>query len=149
MKIAIGSDHAAYDLKYELKQYIESLGHTVTDVGCDGYDRCNYADYGYKAAVLVRDKAVDRGILVCGTGIGIGLAANKVKGIRCATCSETVSTGLTRLHNDANMLSLGARIVGVEVAKEMVRVFLTTEFEGGRHAERIATIADIEGGKVL
>ena len=144
MKIVIANDHAATDLKKELAAYIESLGHEVVNIGTDGYDSCNYPEYGEKAANMVAAGVVDLGVLVCGTGVGISLAANKVRGIRCGVCSDTATARLIRQHNNANMISMGARIVGSELAKDIVKAFLETDFEGGRHALRVDMITEIE-----
>ncbi|MCF0131857.1 MAG: ribose 5-phosphate isomerase B [Pseudobutyrivibrio sp.] len=144
MKIVIANDHAAVDLKMEIKEYIESLGHEVINIGTDSDESCNYPEYGEKAANMVSAGVVDLGVLICGTGVGISLAANKVKGIRCGVCSDTATARLIRAHNDANMISFGARIVGAELAKDIVKAFLDTEFMGGRHATRVAMISDIE-----
>ena len=131
MKIGIGNDHAAVDMKFEIVKYLEESGYEVVNFGTDTNDSCDYPVYGEKVARAVANGEVDRGILICGTGVGISLAANKVKGIRAAVCSESVTARFSRLHNDANILALGARIVGVETAKDMVNVWLNTEFEGG------------------
>ncbi len=145
MKIVLASDHAGPPLKAEISKLIVEMGHEVTDIGTHTSDSCNYADFGYNAAVAVANGSYDLGIVICGTGIGISLAANKVKGIRCAVCGEVTSARLTREHNDANMLALGARIIGVEQALDIVKTFLTTEFSGGeRHRARIDRIAEIE-----
>ena len=144
MKVVISNDHAATEMKFEIKKYLEDKGYEVVDVGTNNSESCDYPEYGEKAARLVADHQVDFGILICGTGVGISLAANKVKGIRCGVCSETTTAALIRRHNDANMISFGARIVGVEVAKDIVDTFLTTEFEGGRHQRRVDMIMDIE-----
>lgn len=144
MKIVIGNDHAATEMKKEIAAYIESLGHEVINVGTDTNESCDYPEFGQKAAILVADHQVDLGVLICGTGVGISLAANKVKGIRCGVCSETTTAALIRKHNNANMIAFGARIVGIEVAKEIVKTFLETEFEGGRHERRVNMISAIE-----
>jgi len=144
MKIVIANDHAAVDLKFEVKEYIESLGHEVINIGTDTNDSCNYPEYGVKAARMVAAGSADLGVLICGTGVGISLAANKVKGIRCGVCSETTTARLIRQHNNANMIAFGARIVGSELAKDIVKTFLESEFEGGRHQTRIDMITAIE-----
>ena len=135
MKIGIGNDHAAVDMKFEIVKYLEESGYEVVNFGTDTNDSCDYPVYGEKVARAVANGEVDRGILICGTGVGISLAANKVKGIRAAVCSESVTARFSRLHNDANILAFGARIVGVETAKDMVNVWLNTEFEGGSDHE--------------
>lgn len=144
MKIGIGNDHAAVDMKFEIVKYLEESGYEVINFGTDTNDSCDYPVYGEKVARAVANGEVDRGILICGTGVGISLAANKVKGIRAAVCSESVTARFSRLHNDANILAFGARIVGVETAKDMVNVWLNTEFEGGRHQRRVDLITKIE-----
>ncbi len=145
MKIVIANDHAAVDLKYEVKSYIESLGHEVVNIGTDSNESCHYPEFGEKAAKMVAAGVADLGVLICGTGVGISLAANKVKGIRCGVCSETTTARLIRQHNNANMIAFGARIVGAELAKDIVKSFLEAEFEGGgRHQIRIDMISEIE-----
>lgn len=144
MKIGIGNDHAAVDMKFEIVKYLEESGYEVVNFGTDTNDSCDYPVYGEKVARAVANGEVDKGILICGTGVGISLAANKVKGIRAAVCSESVTARFSRLHNDANILAFGARIVGVETAKDMVNVWLNTEFEGGRHQRRVDLIMKIE-----
>lgn len=144
MKIVISNDHAAVELKRDIKAYIENLGHEVVDVGTNTNESCDYPYYGEIAARKVADKECDLGVLICGTGVGISLAANKVKGIRCGVCSDTATARLIRQHNDANMISFGARIVGSELAKDIVKAFLTTDFEGGRHQRRVDMIMEIE-----
>lgn len=144
MKIAIASDHGGYDYKQELIPYIESLGHQVLDLGCHGPASVDYPDYGILCAQAVARGEADRGVVICGTGIGISISANKVPGIRCALCTDPVMARLTREHNDANMLAMGGRIIGIELAKGIVQVFLSTEFSGGRHKTRIDKIAQYE-----
>ncbi|MCR5580852.1 MAG: ribose 5-phosphate isomerase B [Pseudobutyrivibrio sp.] len=145
MKIVIANDHAAVDLKNEVKAYIEELGHEVINIGTDSTDSCHYPEYGEKAANMVAAGTVDYGVLICGTGVGISLAANKVKGIRCGVCSEATTARLIRQHNNANMIAFGARIVSTELAKDIVKAFLEAEFEGGgRHQLRIDMISEIE-----
>jgi ribose 5-phosphate isomerase B len=145
MKVAIGSDHAGFRLKEELKTYITSLNVEVKDFGCHSEDSVDYPDIAREVALSVARGEVDRGILICGTGIGMSIAANKVKGIRAAVGNELLSVRLAREHNNANVLTLGARIIGTEVAKEAVRVFLETQFLGGRHQRRIEKIGEMEG----
>lgn len=137
MKISIGSDHAGFDLKEELRKYLEDEGYEVLDEGTYSKDSVDYPDYGKKVGQRVAGGQADRGLVVCGSGIGISIAANKVDGIRCALVSEPLSAQLSRLHNNANVLALGGRLTGVEMAKECLKVFLETEFEGGRHQRRI------------
>ncbi len=136
-RVALASDHAGFALKSELKAEIEALGHEVLDLGTDGPDSVDYPDFGHALAAALSDGRADRGVLVCGTGIGISIAANRHAGVRCGVCHDVTTARLTRLHNDANVLALGARIVGGEVAADCVRAFLETEFEGGRHARRV------------
>jgi len=146
MKIGIGNDHAATELKFKVVDYIkEKYGYEVINYGTDTLDSCDYPIYGEKVAKAVVNGEIDKGILICGTGIGIGIAANKVKGIRCATCSEVESARYTREHNDANIISFGSRIVTFETAKDIVDTFLNTEFSHGeRHQKRIDMIKQIE-----
>ena len=147
MKIAIASDHGGYDYKQELIPYIESLGHQVLDLGCHGPASADYPDYGIPCAQAVARGEADRGVVICGTGIGISISANKVPGIRCALCTDPVMARLTREHNDANMLAMGGRIIGIELAKGIVQAFLSTEFSGGRHKTRIDKIAQYEANR--
>ncbi len=144
MKIAIGNDHAAVEMKNEIKAYLESKGHEVINFGTDTSDSCDYPVYGQKVAEAVASGQVEEGVLICGTGIGISLAANKVPGIRAAVCSEPVSARLAKQHNDANIIAFGARIVGLEEAKAIVDAFFDAEFEGGRHQRRIDLITAVE-----
>ena len=137
MKISIGSDHGGYALKQELIAYLQEKGHEVEDFGCHDTSSCDYPDFGEAAARAVASGACERGVVICTTGIGISISANKVKGIRCALCSEPYSVEMTRRHNDANMLAMGAGMIAPMMAKRMVDVFLSTEFEGGRHQRRI------------
>ncbi len=144
MKIAIGNDHAALELKKVIKAYVEDMGHEVIDFGTHTADSCDYPVYGEKVARAVAGGECDLGILICGTGIGISLAANKVKGIRAAVCSESYSARLTRAHNNANIIAFGARVIGEDTAKDIVNAFINTPFEGGRHQRRIDMITEIE-----
>ena len=144
MKIAIGNDHAAVELKQEIKKHLEERGVEVVNVGTDSAERYNYPVAGYKVAKLVAAGEVDGGVLICGTGIGISLAANKVKGIRAAVCSEPYSAKMAKEHNNANIIAFGARVVGIDLAKMIVDTWLDAEFLGGRHAERVALITEIE-----
>ena len=145
MKISIGCDHGGFALKENIRAYLEEQGHTVTDVGCKSLESCDYPDFGAAAARLVASGACERGIVICTTGIGISISANKVKGIRCALCGDAFSAEMTRRHNDANMLALGAGITGPNLAQKIVEVFLSTGFEGGRHARRVDKLMQIEG----
>ena len=144
MKIALANDHSAVELKKHVMAYLESKGHEVLNFGIDVEERTDYPVRGETAARAVADGRAERGILLCGTGVGISLAANKVHGIRCACVSEPVSARLSRAHNNCNMIAFGARIVGPQMAEAIVDAFLETEAEGGRHAQRVAMIMDIE-----
>ena len=137
MKIVIANDHAAVEMKMEMKSYLEELGHEVINIGIDVSERCNYPDYGEKAARMVAAGEADCGVLICGTGVGISIAANKVKGIRAAVCSEPTTARLVKEHNNANIIAFGARIVGIETAKAIIDAYLNAEFLGRRHAERV------------
>ena len=140
MKIALGADHGGFGLKEQIKKHLEDKGHEVLDLGTNSTDSVDYPEFGRAVGEAVVEGKADRGIVVCGTGIGISIAANKVKGVRAALCNNTTMARLTREHNDANVLALGARMVGDVLALEMVDTFLATEFEGGRHATRVAKI---------
>ena len=144
MKIAIGNDHTGIEMKKEITAFVEGMGHEVINFGVDEGAKANYAEYGEKVGNAVAAGEADCGILICGTGVGISLAANKVHGIRAAVCSEPTTARLVKQHNNANILAFGARIVGIETAKDIVKAYLTAEFEGGRHAERVQCIMDIE-----
>lgn len=141
MRVGLGSDHAAHEMKLEIKAYLEAAGHTVVDYGHHSAERADYPVYGRLVAEAVVAGDVDRGLVMCGTGVGISIAANKVRGVRCVCCSEPFSARLSRQHNDTNMLALGARVVGIDLAKMIVDEWLAGEFEGGRHADRIGIIA--------
>lgn len=149
MKIAIGNDQAGVQLKRDLTEYIESLGHEVVNFGTDTTESVDYPVYAEKVARAVVSGQCDRGVLICGTGLGISIAANKIRGVRCAHCTESCSTALSRRHNDANIVAVGARIIGPELAKDIVKTFLETGFEGGRHARRVGLIAKLENGETL
>ena len=138
MKIAIGSDHGGFELKEHLKGVIEELGHEVRDCGCHSKESTDYPVYGKAVAELVVTGAVDRGVLICGTGIGMSMVANRFPGIRAALCHELYTARMSRAHNDANILCLGARVIGPGLSEEMVKVWLNTPFEGGRHQRRIS-----------
>ena len=144
MKIAIGNDHAAVELKKTIMEYVESMGHEVTNFGTDSSESCNYPEYGEKVANAVASGEFDCGILICGTGVGISLAANKVKGIRACVCSEPYTAKLSRMHNNSNVLAFGARVVGSELAKMITEAWLDAKFEGGRHERRVQMLMDIE-----
>lgn len=142
--IAIGSDHGGFELKQEIMKHLGSLGLEYKDFGTYSSDSCDYPVYGEAVARAVAGGECEKGILICGTGIGISISANKVKGIRAALCADCYSAEFTRLHNDANILALGARTTGSGLALKIVDTFLSTEFEGGRHARRVALISEIE-----
>lgn len=145
VKIKIGADHGGYRLKNELVSFIESLGHTVEDVGSNGDQSVDYPDYALPVCTAVAEGKADRGILVCGTGIGMSIAANKVKGIRCALVHDLFSAKATRDHNNTNVLAMGERVIGPGLAQEIVRVWLETPFsEGERHVGRINKVMSIE-----
>ena len=144
MKIALGSDHGGYALKRDIIQLLEKLGHTYKDFGCYSTESCDYPDFGEAAARAVASGEYDRGIVICTTGIGISIAANKVQGIRCAHCADSLEAEMTRRHNDANMLAIGAGFTGKNLAERMVEVFLSTDFEGGRHARRVEKLNAIQ-----
>lgn len=142
--IALGSDHGGFPLKERVKAYLDKEGIPYQDYGCHSTESCDYPIYGKAAAEAVASGTCEKGIVICTTGIGISIAANKVKGIRCALCSEPLSAEMTRRHNDANMLAMGAGMVGPNLAERIVEVFLRTEFEGGRHARRVGLITAME-----
>ena len=142
--IAIGSDHGGLELKQYLMKHLEAQGIAYKDYGTYTADSCDYPEYAEKVCRAVTGGEADKGILICGTGIGISIAANKVRGIRAALCGDCYSAEFTRLHNDANVLCMGGRVVGTGLAEKIVDTFLSTEFLGGRHARRIAMIAEIE-----
>ncbi|NIK79427.1 ribose 5-phosphate isomerase B [Paenibacillus castaneae] len=145
MKIAIGADHGGYRLKDELVAFIQSLGHELVDVGCDCSQSVDYPDYAVPVAELVASGKAERGILICGTGIGMSIAANKVKGIRCALVHDLFSAKATREHNDTNVLAMGERVIGPGVAQEIVRIWLETPFSGEeRHVGRVSKVKQIE-----
>ena len=148
MKIVIGCDHAATELKEKVKEYISNLGHEVTDVGTYTNESCHYPLYAHAACQKILDGECELGILICGTGIGMSIAANKHNGIRAACCSDTFSARLTREHNDANILCFGARVVGEGLALDLVDAFLGAKYLGnGNHAVRVAMLANIENEK--
>ena len=144
MKIAIGCDHAGIRLKPVLIDYLIKKGYDFKDFGTYSNGSCNYAEYGLMVAEAVASGEFDRGILICGTGIGMSIVANKVPGIRCAHCHDTFSAKATRLHNDSNVIAFGERVITKELMLEIVELFLTTEFEGGRHVQRLNKIKEIE-----
>ena len=147
--IALACDHTGLELKEEMKKLLDEMGLTYKDFGTYDHASCDYPVYGYRAAKAVVSGECDRGILICGTGIGIGIAASKVKDTRVCTCSDVYSAELSKRHNNSNILTMGARVVGVDLAKMIATHWLTAEFEGGRHQRRIDLISDIENGKEL
>ena len=144
MKIALGSDHGGYGLKCDIIKLLEKLGHEYHDFGCYSTESCDYPEFGEAAARAVASGEYEYGIVICTTGIGISIAANKVRGIRCAHCADSLEAEMTRRHNDANMLAIGAGFTGKNLAERMVEVFLSTEFEGGRHARRVDKLNAIQ-----
>ncbi len=148
-KVYIGADSAGFDLKELLKAHLTAGGYTVTDLGTDSTASCHYPLFAAAVAQAVQADAESRGILVCGTGIGMSMTANKFAGIRAAVCGDTFSARMTRLHNDANVLCLGARVIGQGLARDIVDLFMTTEFEGGRHATRVEMISALEKEKEI
>ena len=147
MKLAIGNDHVAVEMKKEIKKYLEDKGIEVIDVGTNSTESFNYPISGYKVGKMVASGEVDGGVLICGTGVGISLAANKVKGIRAALCHDTFSAHASREHNNANILTMGERVIGPGLALEIVDTWLKTEFEGGRHERRVGKICAYEGSE--
>lgn len=144
MKIALGCDHGGYELKQFIMKTLEKLGYEYEDFGCYSLESCDYPDFGAAAARAVAEGKCDRGIVICTTGIGISIAANKIRGIRCAHCADSLQAELTRRHNNANMLAMGAGIVGPNLAERIVDTFLTAQFEGGRHERRVNLISAME-----
>ncbi len=145
MKIGIASDHAGYKYKEELKIFLKEIGLDAEDMGTHSSESVDYPDYAIRVSKNVSSGEIPSGILICGTGIGMSIAANKISGVRAAVCESVEAAKYSRLHNDANVLCIGARITPIEKAKEIVKVFLETEFEGGRHASRIAKIHKMTG----
>lgn len=144
MKIGIGNDHAAVEMKNEVVAYLEEKGYEVVNYGINVVESCNYPEYGERVGRAVADGEVDLGILICGTGVGISLAANKVKGVRAVVCSEPYTAKLSRQHNNTNVLAFGARVIGIEMAKMIIDEWLNAEFIGGRHQTRVDMIMAIE-----
>lgn len=140
MKIAVGSDHAGFELKEYVKEYLKEQDYEIIDCGTDGLESVDYPDYGKKVGETVASGDADYGVVVCGSGIGISIAANKVKGIRCALVGEPLSAKLSRQHNNANVLAMGGRLTGTQMAEEILDVFFSTEFEGGRHKRRVSKL---------
>ena len=144
MKVALGSDHAGYALKWRVAEWLRREGHEVLDEGTFSEESCDYPDFALGVARRVASGEAERGIAICATGIGMAMAANKVRGIRAAVCNDIYTARYSRLHNDANVLALGARVVGPGLAEEIVRTWMETPFEGGRHSRRLEKIAGIE-----
>ena len=144
MKVALGSDHVGFEMKKAVRAHLEAKGYECVDYGSDSPDRCDYPVYGERVGRAVAGGECELGVLICGTGIGISLAANRVPGIRAAVCSEPYSAKLTRQHNNANIIAFGARVVGEGTALSIVDAFFDAEFEGGRHADRVALLEAIE-----
>lgn len=144
MKVAIGNDHTAVELKNIIKEFVESKGYEVEDLGTNSLESCDYPVYGEKVGRAVASGQADLGIVICGTGVGISLAANKVKGVRACVCSEPYTAKLSRMHNDSNVLAFGARVVGSELAKMITEEWLDASFEGGRHQKRVDMLMEIE-----
>ena len=142
--IALGCDHGGFPLKEHIKHYLDQQGIAYKDFGCDSADSCDYPDFGAAAARAVASGECEKGIVICTTGIGISIAANKVSGVRCALCSEPLSAEMCRRHNDANMLAMGAGLTGPNLAVRIVEVFLNTQFEGGRHQRRVDKLTALE-----
>lgn len=144
MKVIIGSDHAGVNLKREMKQLLTEKGIECEDVGTEGDESVDYPDFALAVAEKVANGEADRGIVICGTGIGVSISANKVKGIRCALVHDVFSAKATRLHNNSNVLAMGERVIGVGLAREIADVWLTTDYEGGRHERRVNKITSYE-----
>ena len=142
--IALGSDHGGYKLKEEIKKYLDEIGIKYKDYGTYSEDRCEYPEYAEKVAKAVQKKECEKGILICGTGFGVSIVANKFKGIRCAKCNDEEEAKFSRMHNDSNVLALGADYMDVNKAIRIVRTWIATEFEGGRHKTRVEMIEEIE-----
>ena len=144
MKISIASDHGGFDLKEDLREWLTGQGHEVVDFGCHGKESCDYPDFAGPAARAAASGECERGIVICTTGIGVSMTANKVKGVRCALCADPWSAEMTRRHNDANVLAIGAGVTGPLLARQIVTAFLTHEFEGGRHQRRVDKVMSAE-----
>lgn len=145
MIIGIGSDHAGFDLKEEMKKFMEENGYEVRDFGTNNKESVDYPDFGRSVGEAVAAGEIDKGVVICGTGIGISISANKVKGVRAALCGDVFSARMSREHNDANVIAMGGRVLGVDLAKEILLTYLKSEFQGGRHEIRVNKIAEIEG----
>lgn len=144
MRIAIGNDHTAIEMKEAVRDYLTEQGYEMLDLGTNSTESCDYPEYGEKVGRVVASGEAKLGIVICGTGVGISLAANKVKGIRACVCSEPYTAKLSRMHNDSNVLAFGARVIGVEMAKMITQEWLDAEYEGGRHQRRVDMVMDIE-----
>ena len=144
MKIVLANDHSAVDMKKEILAHLEEKGYQVIDIGTNSPESCDYPVFGERAGKMVASGEADLGILICGTGVGISLAANKIRGIRAVVCSEASTARLSRQHNDTNILAFGARIIGTETAKDIVKAWLEAEFEGGRHQKRVDMLMKLE-----
>ena len=147
MKIAIGSDHRGFEAKRRIVSLLQQLEHEVFDAGCHSRESVDYPDIAFQVASAVSDGRAERGILICGTGIGMCIAANKVRGVRAAPCHDSITAEMSRRHNNANVLCLSADLLGDELIDRMLRIWLDTEFEGGRHARRVDKITRFEGGQ--
>jgi ribose 5-phosphate isomerase B len=146
MRIAVGSDHRGFEVKRRIVALLQRLNHEVIDLGPHSGESVDYPDFAFEVAKAVSERRVDRGVLVCGTGIGMCMAANKVKGVRAAPCHDSITAEMSRRHNDANILCLSADLLGDELIDRMVKIWLETEFEGGRHARRVEKITRFESG---
>jgi len=144
MKIALGSDHRGYETKRRLLPFLQQLGHEVLDMGTEGSQSVDYPDFAFQVAQAISQGRVERGILICGTGIGMCIAANKVRGVRAAPCHDSITAEMSRRHNDANVLCLSADLLGAELIERMVRIWLETDFESGRHGRRVEKITRFE-----
>ena len=149
MKLVIGNDHAAVEMKMEIMKYLQDKGIEVINVGTDTTDRYHYPVAGFKAGKMVASGEVDGGVLICGTGVGVSLAANKVKGVRACVCSEPYTAKLSKQHNNTNIICFGARVIGIEMAKMIVDTWLDAKFEGGRHQDRVDMVMEIEATQEL
>lgn len=140
--VAVASDHAGYDLKQALKQELEAMGHPVLDLGTEGSESVDYPDFGYAVARALKEGKVARGVLVCGSGVGVSIAANRYREVRAALIHDPLGAQLARQHNDANVICFGGRVIDAEAARECLRIFLETQFEGGRHATRVEKLSN-------
>jgi ribose 5-phosphate isomerase B len=143
MILGIGADHAAFELKENIKAYLEENGHSVKDYGCYNAESCDYPDYAHKLCRALLNRECERGVLMCGTGLGMSYTANRYKGVRASLCMDTEMAEMARAHNDANVLVLGARLIDASLAKDILRVWMETSFDGGRHLRRIRKIDDL------